>query len=131
MAGRFSDLAVASTNHRKTQASSAASGGAYVLRRLTPSQTAKVQVRQSENATYLPFELVLLRHRNGLAGAVLRGALQQGHRARVVARATIRCRRIVAIEFATCRSGRTGGASGWAISGNLRRREFIGGSAGR
>src|SRR6476620_7050829 len=44
MAGRFSDLAVASTNHRKTEASSAASGGAYVLRRLTPSQTAKVQL---------------------------------------------------------------------------------------
>src|SRR4051812_39473839 len=46
MAGRFSDLAVASTNHRKTQASSAASGGAYVLRRLTPSQTPKVQLMQ-------------------------------------------------------------------------------------
>ena len=58
---------------------------------------------------------------------VLRGALQQGHRARVVARATIRCRRIVAIEFATCRSGRTGGASGWTILGNARRRELIGG----
>src|SRR5215203_3542848 len=36
MAGRFSDLAVASTNQRKTQASSTAAGGAYVLRRLTP-----------------------------------------------------------------------------------------------
>src|SRR5215203_2465982 len=47
MAGRFSDLAVASTNHRKTQASSAASGGAYILRRLTPSQTAKVQLRET------------------------------------------------------------------------------------
>src|SRR3954451_12730528 len=47
MAGRFSDLAVASTNHRKTEASSAASGGAYVLRRLTPSQTAKVQLREA------------------------------------------------------------------------------------
>src|SRR3954452_13126475 len=45
MAGRFFDFAIASTNHRKTQASSAASGGAYVLRRLTPSQTAKVQLR--------------------------------------------------------------------------------------
>src|SRR3954469_3140019 len=45
MARLFSDLAVASTNHRKTQASSAASGGAYILRRLTPSQTAKVQIR--------------------------------------------------------------------------------------
>src|SRR5512132_3501372 len=47
MAGRFSDLAVASTNHRKTQASSTAAGGAYVLRRLTPPQTAKVQIRKA------------------------------------------------------------------------------------
>src|SRR5689334_12413293 len=47
MAGRFSDLAVASTNHRKTQASSTAAGGAYVLRRLTPPQTAKVQLTQA------------------------------------------------------------------------------------
>src|SRR5690348_3500761 len=74
--------------------------------------------------------IVLLRHRIGAAWVVLRGALQQGHRARVVARATIRCRRIVAIELATCRSGRTGGASGWTILGNLRRRALIGGIAG-
>src|SRR4051812_42411231 len=73
--------------------------------------------------------LILLRHRIGVAPTVLRGALQQGHRARVVARATIRCRRIVAIELATCRSGRTGGASGWTVLGNLRRRALIGGAA--
>src|SRR5690349_13019625 len=69
-------------------------------------------------------------HRIGVAWVVLRGALQHGHRARVVARATIRCRRIVAIEFATCRSGRTGGASGWTILGNAKRRELIGGVVG-
>src|ERR1051325_3582092 len=74
--------------------------------------------------------LLLLRHRNGWTSGVLRGALQHGHRARVVARATIRCRRIVAIELATCRSGRTGGASGSVILGNLRRRELIGVVAG-
>src|SRR4051812_44343409 len=56
MAGRFSDLAVASTNHRKTQASSAASGGAYVLRRLTPSQTAKVQLSTIEEPQTHPVE---------------------------------------------------------------------------
>jgi hypothetical protein len=56
--------------------------------------------------------------------------LQQGHRARVIARATIRCRRIVAIEFATCRSGWTGGASEFGILGNAKRRELIGGIAG-
>src|SRR4051794_27640443 len=72
----------------------------------------------------------LLRHRNGLVLLVLRGALQHGHRARVVARATIRCRRIVAIELATCRSGRTGGTSGSIILGNARRRELFGGIAG-
>src|SRR3954454_21170914 len=76
------------------------------------------------------YDVVLLRHRIGVAWVVLRGALQHGHRARVVARATIRCRRIVAIELATCRSGRTGGASGLAILGNFRRRELIGGAAG-
>src|SRR3954453_8664077 len=74
--------------------------------------------------------LVLLRHRNGWRPRVLRGAWQHGHRARVVARATIRYRRIVAIEFATCRSGRMGGASGWTILGNAKRRELIGGVAG-
>src|SRR3954447_12828475 len=74
--------------------------------------------------------LLLLRHRIGAAWVVLRGALQHGHRARVVARATIRCRRIVAIELATCRSGRTGSASGWTILGNLRRRELLGVVAG-
>src|SRR5690348_8939628 len=74
--------------------------------------------------------LILLRHRIGVAWVVMRGALQHGHRARVVARATIRCRRIVAIELATCRSGRTGGISGWTILGNLRRRALIGVAAG-
>src|SRR5689334_17326710 len=74
--------------------------------------------------------LILLRHRVGVAWVVLRGALQHGHRARVVARATIKCRRIVAIELATCRSGRTGGTSGWRILGNLKRRELIGGVVG-
>src|SRR3954447_16789625 len=53
-------------------------------------------------------ELILLRHRIGVAWVVLCGALQHGHRARVVARATMRCRRIVAIEFSTCRGGRMG-----------------------
>src|SRR5919107_1217306 len=79
---------------------------------------------------YIFVSLLLLRHRIGVAWVVLRGALQHGHRARVAARATIRCRRIVAIELATWRSGRTGGASGWTILGNRRRRELIGVVAG-
>src|SRR5437763_6414201 len=80
--------------------------------------------------TSIASALILLRHRIGVAWVVLRGALQHGHRARVVARATIRCRRIVAMGLATCRSGRTGGASGLAILGSFRRRELIGGAAG-
>src|SRR3954466_15287813 len=54
MAGRFFHLAVASTNHRKTQASSTAAGRAYVLRRLTPPQTAKVQLRRPAIACSSP-----------------------------------------------------------------------------
>src|SRR6478752_3986305 len=76
------------------------------------------------NGNYFRSLLILLRHRIGVAWVVMRGALQHGHRARVVARATIRCRRVVAIELATCRSGRTGGASRFIILGNLRCREL-------
>src|SRR3954453_7317425 len=94
------------------------------------SARARTRTADGRNALYCTCILILLRHRIGVAWVVLRGALQHGHRARVVARATIRCRRIVAIELATCRSGRTGGASGWTILGNLRRRELIGGVAG-
>src|SRR3954452_7562631 len=112
-----------------------------------PSLTLSPASTTSDNPNHCPFSysllssptsdiislvmpLVLLRHRIETAGVVLRGTLQQGHRARVVARATIRCRRIVAIEFATCRSGRTGSASGFAILGTAKRRKLIGGVAG-
>src|SRR4051794_16925657 len=47
MAGRVSDLAIASTNPRKTQASSAAAGGGYVLRPPTPPQNAKGQLTET------------------------------------------------------------------------------------
>src|SRR4051794_29410208 len=45
MAGRFSDLAVASTNHPKNPASSAAARGAYVPPPPTPSPTPQNQPR--------------------------------------------------------------------------------------
>ncbi len=45
VAGQFSDWAVTRTNHRKPQAASAAAGGTYVLRRLTPCEAAKVKLR--------------------------------------------------------------------------------------
>ena len=89
-----------------------------------------VHVEDGPPITQRTSGLILLRHRIGVTWVVLRGVLQHGHRARVVARATIRCRRIVAIELATCRSGRTGGASGRATLGNAKRRELIGGVAG-
>src|SRR5207245_9243583 len=68
--------------------------------------------------------LVLLRHKR--LSSVLRGALQHGHRTRLLARATVRRRRMVAIEFEMCRSGRIGGASGSVTVGNGKRREFLG-----
>jgi DNA invertase Pin-like site-specific DNA recombinase len=40
------------------------------------------------------------------------GAVQHGHRGNLLTRAAISRRRMVAIEFGMCRSGRRGGASG-------------------
>src|SRR6185436_7421672 len=78
MAGRFSDLAVASTNHRKTEASSAASGGAYVLRRLTPSQTAKVQLRAPNRTSATPRKCRVCKPPNGvLKGTLIPPALHE------------------------------------------------------
>jgi hypothetical protein len=48
----------------------------------------------------------------------MRGALQHGHRSRLLVSATVRRRRIVAIELGICRSGRIGGASGSVTIGN-------------
>jgi len=56
------------------------------------------------------------------------GAVQHGHRGSVLTRAAISRRRIVAIEFGTCRSGRSGGASGSVIVGNGKFREQPGGT---
>src|SRR5690349_6812102 len=46
-AGRISHFAVANNKHRKTKVPAKAARGAFVLPRLTPSQTAKVQLRRS------------------------------------------------------------------------------------
>src|SRR5713226_300609 len=72
--------------------------------------------------------LVLLHHKRRLMFIGLRGALQHGHRKRLLARATVRRRRMVAIELGMCRSGRIGGASGSVTVGNGKRREFLGGT---
>src|SRR4051794_18220092 len=55
---------------------------------------------------------------------------QHGHRSRLRARATVSLRRMVAIEFGTCRSGRIGGAAGSITCGKAKRPELRGGSRG-
>src|ERR1700691_3689109 len=64
--------------------------------------------------------LILLRHKCCWEVVGSRGALQHGHRWRLLARATVRRLRMVAIEFGMCRSGRIGGASGSVTWGNGR-----------
>jgi hypothetical protein len=51
------------------------------------------------------------------------GAQQQGHRGKLATRASINRRRMVAMEFGMCRSGRSGSASGSVMVGNGRLRE--------
>jgi Fic family protein len=72
--------------------------------------------------------LILLRHKLRRCGYLWIGVLQHGHRGRALTRAAINRRRIVAIEFGTCRSGRSGGALGPGTGGNGRRREQLGGT---
>ena len=71
--------------------------------------------------------LILLRHeflrRDGFAIT----ELQHGHRGRLLTSAPINRRRMVAIEFGMCRSGRNGGASGSITLGNGKLREEHGG----
>jgi hypothetical protein len=74
------------------------------------------------------YDLVLLRHKVSVLCRAVR-ALQQGHRGKVVTRASINRRRMVAMEFGLCRSGRRGGASGSVTAGNGRLREDGGGAS--
>src|ERR1700730_14605539 len=62
--------------------------------------------------------LVLLHHKTLRRVFLGIGVAQHGHRDRVATSATIRCRRMVAIEFGMWRSGRNGGASGSVTVGN-------------
>ena len=58
----------------------------------------------------------------------LSGARQHGHRLRVLARAAVSFRRMVAMEFDTWRSGRSGGRAGSSTGGNSSLRELAGGA---
>src|SRR5215210_3900762 len=71
--------------------------------------------------------LVLLRHERVWCGGLRKWVAQHGHRSRLWARATVSLRRMVAIEFGTCRSGRIGGAAGAITRGKANRRELWGG----
>src|SRR5205809_5058502 len=72
--------------------------------------------------------LVLLCHKFFCRDRLPIGAAQHGHRDRVVASARINLLRIVAIEFGTWRSVRSGGASGSVTVGNGKFLEQSGGT---
>src|SRR3954469_22294337 len=74
--------------------------------------------------------LVLLRHEREWCGGLRKWVAQHGHRSRLWARATVSLRRMVAIEFGTCRSGRIGGAAGSIPGGKVNRLELRAGRAG-
>jgi len=62
-------------------------------------------------------DLVLLRHKFLDRDCFLIGAAQHGQRGSVLTRAAMRRRRMVAIEFGTWRSGRSGGSAGSVTAG--------------
>src|SRR5659263_546040 len=72
--------------------------------------------------------LVLLRHKFLRGMFLCIGVAQHGHRDNLLARATLRRMRSVAIEFGTCRWVRSGGASGSVTVGNRKFLERPGGT---
>jgi hypothetical protein len=73
--------------------------------------------------------LILLHHKFLRRVCLTIGAAQHGHRGKLPTSATIRRRRMVAIEFGIWRSGRNGGSSGSVTIGNGKLRDERG--AGR
>src|ERR1700693_5010825 len=71
--------------------------------------------------------LVLLRHKC-IRGRRAIETRQHGHRGNRLTRASMTCRRTVAIEFGTWRSGRSGGSSGAVTVGYGKLREPRGGT---
>src|ERR1019366_1489741 len=72
--------------------------------------------------------LVLLCHKFLRGMFLCIGVAQHGHRDNLLARATLRRMRSVAIEFGTCRWVRSGGASGSVTVGNRKFLERPGGT---
>ncbi len=62
--------------------------------------------------------LILLRHERGVTLVACRSIWQHGHRSRLLARATVSLRRMVAMESGRWRSGRVGGVVGSSTTGN-------------
>jgi hypothetical protein len=77
-----------------------------------------------DRRTFLLGLLVLLRHEREWCRGLRQWVAQHGHRSRLWARATVSLRRMVAIEFGTCRSGRIGGAAGSISGGKVNRLEL-------
>ena len=75
------------------------------------------------DGTWQHRQLILLRHERLRCNRLNIGAAQHGHRGRLVTRAVISRRRMVAIELGTWRSGRSGRSSGSVTVGNGKFRE--------
>ena len=73
-------------------------------------------------------KLIVLCHKYARRALVRVGLAQQGQRDRRATRPASRRRRSVAIEFGTCRSGRSGGSSGSITVGNGKSLDEIAGS---
>jgi hypothetical protein len=73
-------------------------------------------VAAAEGAGMMPAQinavLILLHHKFFRRACLATGAAQHGHLGSLTTMAAISVRRIVAIEFGMCRSGRSGGAAG-------------------
>ena len=80
---------------------------------LTLEAGATTDVKSTGRSSPLPpLALIVLRHKFRRRGFMAVGLAQHGQRDKVATRPALRRRRIVAIELGTCRSGRSGGASG-------------------
>src|SRR4051812_46302372 len=94
--------------------------GLFCVRRLALSEW---MIDCAAPATFAR-RLILLRHEREWCGGLRKWVAQHGHRSRLWARATVSLRRMVAIEFGTCRSGRIGGAAGSITGGKVNRLEL-------
>ena len=96
---------------------------AFITTKIWPSHFAPRELERAAKES-----LVLLCHKRLRCVYCWIATAQHGHRERLLTRATINRRRMVAIELGMCRSGRSGGSSGSVIMGNGNLREQPGGT---